>query len=341
MEAAPPEVSDIRAAAARLAPYAVRTPLLEAPALNERLGLRLLVKAETLQRTGTFKFRGAFNRIAALDPETRRKGVVAFSSGNHAQGVAAAAALLGIPATIVMPADAPAIKLQNTRRLGAEVVLYDRLKEDREAIGREISARNGATLVPPFDDPFVIAGQGTLGLEIVAQAAELGLVPDAVLAPASGGGLIAGIALALSEASPEARAIACEPEGFDDLRRSLVTGERAANPPGGTSICDALMAVTPGRLPFALLTRLKAEAVAVSEAEVAEAMLAAFLELKLVLEPGGAAALAAALAAKVPPAALSRHKGREPVLVAVASGGNVDPDLFRTVLGGSASKRAG
>ncbi len=337
-----PGLEDIRAAARRLEPLAVRTPLLDVPGASARLGLRLLIKAEVLQRTGTFKFRGAYNRIAALSPEARKGGVVAFSSGNHAQGVAAAAALLGVPATIVMPADAPAIKLANTRNYGAEVVLYDRERDDREAIGRAIAGERGATLVPPFDDPWIIAGQGTVGLEIAEQCAELGLVPDAVLAPASGGGLIAGMAIALADACPTARLIACEPAGFDDIGRSLQAGKRESNAPGGRSICDALMAATPGLLPFALLTKLKAAAIAVTEAEVEQAMVMAFLELKLVVEPGGAAALAAVLAGKAG-AGLGAGSGASPdgrprVVVAVASGGNVDPALFALVLSRSAMK---
>jgi threonine dehydratase len=315
---------DVLAAAARLAGVAVRTPVLESPALDELAGARLLVKAEPLQRTGSFKFRGAYNAISVLRPPA----VVAFSSGNHAQGVAAAARLSGIPATIVMPADAPAVKLEGTRALGAEVVAYDRYRDERERIGAEIAARTGAVLIRPYDDPLVMAGQGTAGLELADQAAERGLALDAALVCCGGGGLVAGCATALRARRPGTAVYAVEPEGHDDTARSLARGERVANEPGVRSACDALLAPTPGELTFEVNRRLLAGGVAVSEAEVREAMRLAFRHLKLVVEPGGAVALAAALFRKVP------LDGA--VVGVVVSGGNVDPGLYAEVLGGRA-----
>src|SRR5215469_9627823 len=234
-----PTIDDIRAAAERLRGKAVQTPLLESPALNKRLGGRLLVKAETLQRTGSFKFRGAYNALVQFDERQRRAGVVTYSSGNHAQGIAAAAELLGIPATIVMPADAPAIKIANTKSYGAEVVLYDRYKESREDVGGKIARQRGATIVPPYDDPRVIAGQGTVGLEIAAQATALDAELDALIVCCGGGGLTAGCATAIASESPDTEIFIAEPEGFDDTRRSLIAGERLSNDPHARSICDA------------------------------------------------------------------------------------------------------
>lgn len=324
--AALPTAADVDAAAARLKGRALLTPLLEYPLISERLGFRLLVKAETLQITGSFKFRGASNRLlAARAADPALKAVVAFSSGNHAQGVAAAARLLGLRATIVMPADAPRIKVDNTRALGAEVVPYDRRGEDREAIARAIAEREGGLIVPPYDDPHVIAGQGTVGLEICQQAAALGVVPDVVMAPCSGGGLIAGIALAVKARHPGAAIHAAEPEGYDDLRRSLAAGTRLGNASAAPSICDALMAERPGRLTFPIHQRLLAGAFAVSEDAVLDAMNLALRHLKLVVEPGGAAALAAALGQR---AALA---GRN--VVVVCSGGNADPALIQQAAG--------
>lgn len=315
-----PACADIEDAARRLAGKAVRTPLLESPPLNARLGGRLLVKAEPLQRTGSFKFRGAYNHLSRLGPEERRRGVVTFSSGNHAQGVAAAAQILGIPAVIVMPSDAPEIKVRNTRSYGAEIVQYDRYKESREDIGARIAAERGATLVAPYDDPLVIAGQGTVGLEIAEQAADLGARPDAVLVCCGGGGLTAGVALALAERMPQARVFSVEPEGFDDTRRSLESGRREHNDPDARSICDALLAPAPGLLTLAINRRHLAGGLAVSDREAQAAMSCAFADFKLVAEPGGAVALAAALSGKIEVA------GRTTVVV--CSGGNVDPGLF-------------
>jgi threonine dehydratase len=313
---------DVLAAADRLRGVAVETPLLESEALNTAVGGRLLVKAEPLQRTGSFKFRGAFNAISSLRPAA----VVAYSSGNHAQGVALAARLLGIPATIVMPADAPAAKLEGTRALGAEVVTYDRDREDRAAIGAAIAARTGATLIRPFDDPLIIAGQGTCGLEIAEQAARRGIKLDAALVGCSGGGLVAGCATALVHHLPEIAVHAVEPAGYDDTARSLASGRRETNSPGTRSICDALLSPCPGELTFAVNQRLLAGGIAVSDAEAAEAMRLAFRHLKLVVEPGGAVALAAALTGRV------ATRGRS--VAVVASGGNVDPALFGDVLAG-------
>lgn len=319
-----PGIADVRAAAARLAGIAVRTPLLESPLLNARLGGRLLVKAEPLQRTGSFKFRGAYNRIALIPEADRARGVVALSSGNHGQGVAAAAGMLGLPATVVMPADAPAIKRAGTEALGATVVAYDRYREDRVAIAAEIAGRTGATIVMPFDDPGIIAGQGTIGLEIAEQTGELGVRPDAVVVCCGGGGLVSGTALALSEVAPGVPVWCVEPAAFDDTRRSLAAGERLGNAADARSICDALLSPMPGELTFALNRRLLAGGLAVDDDEVRYAMRTVFETLKLVVEPGGAVAVAAVLSGKIDIASRT--------IVAVASGGNVDPETFTEAL---------
>jgi threonine dehydratase len=319
-----PGIAEVEAAAARLAGIVRRTPLLAGTPLDEAIGGRLLLKAECLQRTGSFKLRGAYNRLVQLDDERRRAGVVAFSSGNHAQGVAAAARTLGIRATIVMPSDAPAIKLANTRALGAEVVLYDRFSEDREQIARRLVAERGATLVPAYDDPDVVAGQGTAGLELMQQAAALGLMVDQVLVPTSGGGLTAGTAIAVRTLAPRAVVYGVEPEAFDDTRRSLAAGTLLKNPPEARSICDALQSSPPGALTFAINRELLAGVLVVSDAEVETAMARSFRDLKLVVEPGGAVALAAALAGRVPLA------GRTTAIL--LSGGNVDARTFAAAL---------
>lgn len=316
----------MRLAAARLRGVAVRTPLLECAALNERVGGRILIKPEVLQRTGTFKFRGAYNRLVQLTPQERKAGVVAWSSGNHAQGVAAAAAFLGIKARIVMPADAPRIKTERTAALGAEIAPYDRLRDDREAIGRALAAAHGAIIVPPYDDPQIVSGQGTVALEIAEDAARLGLTLDALLAPAGGGGLIAGMCLALGDASPATKIYSVEPTGFDDHRLSLIAGKRVANEAGGNSFCDALLAPMPGALTFEINRARLAGGFAVSDDEVAAAMRYAFTEMKLVVEPGGAVALAAVLSGKI--------DARSKVVAIVLSGGNVDPALFARVISG-------
>lgn len=318
-----PDRAAIEAAAQRLSGQIVVTPLLTSPMLDARVGRRVLVKAENLQRTGSFKFRGALNTVLLLDAATRKRGVVAFSSGNHAQGVAAAAQQLGIPATIVMPTDAPAIKTANTRAYGAIVLPYDRQRESREAIAERIAREQQAALIPPFDDPRVIAGQGTVGLEIARQAAGLGCTPDVIVAPCSGGGLVGGIALALAGMQPAVRVFAAEPAGFDDMRRSLAAGQRVANGSGAPSICDCLLAPMPGTLPFAIAQRHLAGSLTVSDDDVRRAMAVAFTDLKLVLEPGGAAALAAVLAGKLDDAKC---------IAVVASGGNVDREMFESAL---------
>lgn len=322
-----PRFADLEAAAERLVGWAVRTPLLEAHGLGAALGFRLFIKAECLQRTGSFKFRGAFNLLSRLGDADKRRGVVAYSSGNHAQGVACAASLLGIPATIVMPADAPAIKIDRTRGYGAELILYDRTGESREDIAARLVATRGATLVKPFDDPRIIAGQGTAAIEAIEEAAGHGVVFDALLAPTSGGGLIAGCALAADTLNPDTRVYSVEPIGLDDHARSLGQNTRVANPAGAHSICDALMAPMPGEITFAINRRLLSGGLVVSEDEVRHAMRVAFAELKLVLEPSGAAALAAVLTGRVP--------GTNHAVCVIASGGNVDPAFYAEAVTGS------
>jgi threonine dehydratase len=280
----------------------------------------VFLKPEMLQRTGSFKFRGAFNKLSSIPQAARGGGVVAFSSGNHAQGVAAAARLLNMQATIVMPADSPLTKRERTKAYGAEVVLYDRDKEDREAIANGIAAKRGATLVRPYDDPFVIAGQGTAGREIAEDMAALGIAPDIVVAPASGGGLIAGVATAVKAKFPQATLIVAEPEGYDDHALSLRAGHREAHHAAGRTICDALMASMPGEITFSINSKLLAQGVTASDAEVGAAVAFAYRELKLVVEPGGAVGLAALLAGRI-----DVH-GKNVVIV--LSGGNVDADLF-------------
>ncbi|GAB4264860.1 MAG: threonine/serine dehydratase [Pararhodobacter sp.] len=307
----------IEAAAERLAGHARRTPLLSSPFLDEIAGRPVFVKPECLQHTGSFKFRGAWNAVSALRPD----GVIAFSSGNHAQGVALAARMHGIPAVIVMPADAPAIKIDNTRALGAEVVLYDRATEDRDAIGARLAAERGLTLIKPFDMAEVIAGQGTTGLEIAEQAAEAGVTEGEVLVPCGGGGLTAGIALALDARAPGLRVRTAEPEGFDDVARALAAGVVQRNARLSGSICDAIVTPAPGDLTWPVIRRLCGAGHVVSDAEALRAMALAHDRLKIVLEPGGAVALAAALF----------RPGSGPV-IAVASGGNVDRAMMARAL---------
>jgi threonine dehydratase len=315
-----PTAADVDAAAERLGGVALRTPLIASPVLDAVTGGRVFLKAETLQRTGSFKFRGAFNKLSSLTPDMRRGGVVAYSSGNHAQGVAAAAKLLDMPAVIVMPRDAPRPKRERTAALGAEIVLYDREREDREAISRSIAEARGAVLVPPYDDPLVIAGQGTAGREIAEDVERLGHRLDCVIVNASGGGLTAGIALAVKARAPAARIYTAEPAGFDDHARSFRSGRRERNPALTGTMCDALMAQTPGRLTFEINRALVGEGVTATEDEIAYAVAFAFRELKLVVEPGGAVALAALIAGKLD---ISKKTA-----VVVLSGGNVDPELF-------------
>jgi threonine dehydratase len=319
-----PDFADVQAAAKRLRGVALCTPLLCGTPLDERTGGRVLLKLESLQRHGSFKIRGAYNRLVQLNEEERKTGVVAFSSGNHAQGVAGAARMLGIRATIVMPADAPRLKLENTRALGAEVVLYDRYHENREGVAARILSERGGTLVPAFDDPHIVAGQGTAGLELMQQAMAAGFTPDQVLIGASGGGLLAGSALAIRALSPATEVHAVEPAAFDDIRRSLAAGRRLENPPEARTICDALMSSPCGAIPFALMRQHVAGGLAVSDEEVLEAMAYGFRVLKLVIEPGGAVALAAVLAGRLPLA------GRTTAIL--VTGGNVDPATFAAAL---------
>jgi len=317
------DVADVEQAASRLRGVALRTPLIENPALNEIAGGRVLLKAECFQVTGSFKIRGAYNLLSQLTTEQAARGVVAFSSGNHAQGVAAAARSLGIRARIVMPADAPITKLENTRRLGGEVITYDRATGDREAIAREIAAQNAAPVVPSFDHPHIMAGQGTVGLEIAEQCEAMCVRPDQVMICCGGGGLTAGSAVALESRIPGVEIFTVEPDAFDDTARSLELGRRVAVEPGAQSICDALLTEMPGELTFAVNRRLVSRGLTVSETEVHNAMRFAFSEMKLVLEPSGAVALAAVLAGKV------TTSGRS--TVAVLSGGNVDFERYSAV----------
>ena len=314
----------ITAAADRLRGHARRTPMLSSPFLDEIAGRRVLVKVECLQHTGSFKFRGAWSAVSALDEKVRRRGVIAFSSGNHAQGVAMAAARHGIPAVIIMPGDAPQLKIRNTKALGAEVVLYDRLKEDRDAIGARLAAERGLTLIKPFDEPQVIAGQGTVGLEIAEQAAEEGIFDADVIVCCGGGGLSSGIALALEHDAPGLRVRTAEPQGFDDVARSFAAGEILSNETMGGSICDAIVTPQPGNLTFPILHRLAGSGLVVSDDEALRAIALAFLRLKVVAEPGGAVALAAAL--------FRPDEIEGDAVICTISGGNVDAELFAEAL---------
>jgi threonine dehydratase len=328
---ASPTYSDVVAAADTLAGRAVVTPLLESPLLNERIGGRLLLKAECLQRTGSFKFRGAFNRLSGIGEADYGKGVVAFSSGNHAQGVASAAQILGMSSVIVMPSDAPQAKIDNTRAYGAETVFFDREREDREVIARRLATERRAILVPPFDDPAIIAGQGTVGRELAAQAKTMGAALDTVLVPCGGGGLIAGIAIALAHDTPNTAVYSVEPSGFDDTARSLVAGERQSVVPGSHSLCDALLVATPGIQTFVINKKLLAGGFVVEDKATLDAMAAAFSEFKLVVEPGGAVALAAVLDPSFD------AKGK--TISVVVSGGNVDAAIFKAALDRAAGVR--
>ncbi len=319
-----PSYDTICSAAKILKGYAAHTPLLESPALNKKLGGRLFIKAEMLQKTGSFKFRGAFNAVSQLSDEQRAKGVFAYSSGNHAQGIALAAAMKGVRATILMPEDTPTIKLENTKSYGAKVITYDRYTESREEIGAEIAAQEGLSLIKPYDNPQVISGQGTAGLEITQQLKDLDLELDMLAAPTGGGGLLAGLSLAVKEKSPHAKIYAAEPENFDDTTRSLKLNERVQNSDGYRSICDAIMTPTPGEITFPILQKARVEGLVVNEDEVRLGMWVAFHYFKVVVEPGGAVALAAFLTGK----ADITNK----IAVAVTSGGNVDQKLFTEIL---------
>ena len=320
-----PTAADVNAAAARMRGRVVETPVLESEALNRIAGLRVLLKAECLQHSGSFKIRGALNRLLQLTPAEQRGGVVAFSSGNHAQAVALAAHRLRLNATIVMPSDAPAVKIAGTRAWGAEVVLYDRDRDDREKIAAGIAAEQGAVLVPPFDDARIVAGQGTAAFELGRQAQALGANIDALYAPCSGGGLVAGSALAIKTFFPRCAVYAVEPLGYDDHARSLAAGQRVHGTGGYTTLCDGLRAPLPGEITFAINRRELTDAVTVDDAAVRSAMAAAARHLKVVVEPSGAAALAAVLT--------SVPRGRQCVGV-ILSGGNVDPPLLAEVLRG-------
>ncbi|MBX3548307.1 MAG: threonine/serine dehydratase [Xanthobacteraceae bacterium] len=321
-----PTAADVEDAARALKGVAVRTPLLRCDPLDELAGGKVFLKPEMLQRTGSFKFRGAYNRISRLTAEEKKGGIVAYSSGNHAQGVALAAKLVGVKAAIIMPRDAPKLKQERTKGHGAEVILYDRATEDRDAIGRKLAVERGAVVVPPFDDFHVIAGQGTIGLEIADDLAALDLAPDIVTMPASGGGLAAGISLSIKARHPQARIVTAEPELFDDHARSFKSGKREKNERVTGSICDALLMADPGKLTFEITRELSGEGVSASDEEVLSAMAFAFRELKLVVEPGGAVALAAILSRKID------VKGK--VAVAVLSGGNAGPDVFARAITG-------
>ena len=311
-------LQDVKSAARQLQGIAVETPLLPCPELDALAGGRVLLKPECLQRTGSFKIRGAYNLMSRLGADEKAAGVVAWSSGNHAQGVAAAGQLLGIKTAIVMPEDAPQSKIENTRRLGGETILYDRYTGDREQIARKLAAERGASLVPSYDHAHIIAGQGTVGLEIMQQCGDA--APDQVLVSCSGGGLVAGCAVAICTLAPDTAVYAVEPAGFDDTARSLAAGERQTNDPAARSICDALLAPTPGKLTFDINRELLAGSLVVTDDEVRDAMRFALRELKLVVEPGGAVALAAVLAGRI--------DCRDRTTVVVISGGNVDAGQF-------------
>ncbi len=318
-----PVLADIEAAAERIKSFIVRTPLISSPVLDELVGGHVFLKAENLQRTGSFKIRGAYNLMRQLTPEQAARGVVAYSSGNHAQAVAAAGSKLGIETTIVMPEDAPTIKIENTRRLGASTVLYDRYSGDRVAIAEKLAGEKKCVVVPPFDHEHIIAGQGTTGLEILQQCEEFSVSPDQVLVNCSGGGLTAGCAIAICGSSPKTRVYAVEPENFDDTKRSLASGNREKTDPAARSICDALQTPSPGEITFNINKKLLSGAATVSDDEVREAIRFAFQHLKLVVEPGGAVTLAAVLNGHV--------DAREKVTVAILSGGNIDRALFASI----------
>ena len=319
-----PQYDDVVSAARQLAGHAIRTPLLENEYLNARLGGRVLIKPEVLQRTGSFKFRGAYNRLSRLSAAEKANGVVAFSSGNHAQGVAYAAKLLGIHAVIVMPTDAPNVKVEGVRRYGGEIVSYDRATADRVAIANELVGRTGGIVVPSFDDPFIIAGQGTTGLEIAQDCEAMDVSPDLLLCGAGGGGLIAGTGLAMKRHFPQTEIWAVEPEDFDDHRRSLKADARVANKRLSGSIQDAILTDMPGALTFPINRKSLAGGLVVSDDDTLDAMAVAFAHLKLVVEPGGIPSLAALLSGKI---ALD---GR--TAVCILTGGNVDPAVFQKAL---------
>ncbi|MGY9006431.1 MAG: threonine ammonia-lyase [Alphaproteobacteria bacterium] len=331
---------DIVAAASRIEGKARLTPLLEAPLLNQKLGCRVLVKPECLQLTGSFKFRGAYNRIAQLSPEELSRGVVAYSTGNHAQGVAAAAKMMGTSAIIVVPKDTPAIKQNNTRAWGAELAFYERDSEDRVAVAQAIADEHEAIIVPPFDDPHVIAGQGTIGLEILAQAAMMDAEPDMVVIPAGGGGLTAGIATAIKEKLPNTLIIMAEPASYDDTKRSMAAGVRVANdlgPDHESTFCDALTAPMPGELTFPINQKLVSDVVTLRDETVCQGIYRGFVDFKLVLEPSGAIALAALVSGAISGAGTDIQ---DKTIVVVCSGGNVEPSVYADALIRGAKQQA-
>lgn len=310
----------ITAAQTRLKGHAIKTPLLSSPHLDAIAGRRVLIKPECLQHTGSFKFRGAWSAISALTPEIRARGVLAYSSGNHAQGIAMAARAFGVPSVVIMPSDAPAPKIEGTRALGGEVVLYDRANESREEIGETLAQERGLTLIRPYDEPQVIAGQGTCGLEIAEQAAELGIHEAEVIVCCGGGGLTSGIALALEARAPAMRVRPAEPKGFDDVARSLASGKRETNAAQAGGLCDAILTPSPGKITFPILKRLCGPGLVASDDEAMQAMRLAFQHLNVVAEPGGAIALAAALFRKEDIVA--------DTVICTISGGNAAPEIF-------------
>ncbi len=319
-----PTSQDIQQAALCIKKYAYKTPLLESSLLNSQLGCRLFVKAENLQRTGSFKFRGAFNKISKIPDNKKKAGIVAYSSGNHAQGVAAVAKLLGIKAQIVMPIDAPAIKIANTKSYGAEVILYDRHKDDREEVSKELIKKNGSILVPPFDDAQIIAGQGTVGLEVAMQAKSINVSLDAFFAPCGGGGLISGCALALKSETPKTELYSAEPCGFDSTANSIKAGKILVGKINERSICDSLLSPVPGKLTYEINSKLLTACLTTNDQAVINAMKIAFKFFKLIIEPGGAAALAAVLS--------GQYSVAGKTLAVVLSGGNVDEDVYANAL---------
>lgn len=317
-------IEDIRAARERIGKQAVYTPLLSSPLLDDIAGRKVFVKAECLQRTGSFKFRGGWSAVSGITDDQRKKGVIAFSSGNHAQGVALAAKLHGADAVIIMPSDAPKVKIDNTRAYGAEVVLYDRVHEDRNAIGAQLSAERGLTLIKPYDEPLVIAGQGTIGLEIAEQAEALGIAEADVLVPCGGGGMTSGIALALGASNGNFAVRPCEPEGFDDTARSLVAGSIQSNAKVSGSICDAIVTPQPGEFTFPIMKQFCGSGLVVTDEEALRAVVLAFQHLHIVVEPGGAVALASAL--------FRKDDIHAEAVIVVASGGNIDTNVMADAL---------